>query len=130
MFTVVMTTGIFLLPFFEESLPEQFNFAFPENFLGGYFLFPFLSIVSFTMLRIHTSTRKHRLEIENRLAMAKLLARIEDQIKIPSENKTYYQEHFLPALAKIIVSPLYPDKSKKEDVTKLSHIINKIPIEK
>ena len=67
------------------------------------------------MLRIHTSTRKHRLEIENRLAMAKLLARIEDQIKISSENKTYYQEHFLPELAKIIVSPLYPDKSKKED---------------
>ena len=82
------------------------------------------------MLRIHTSTRKHRLEIENRLAMARLLARIEDQIKISSENKTYYQEHFLPELAKIIVSPLYPDKSKKEDVTKLSHIINKIPIEK
>ena len=82
-----MTIVIFLLPFFEKSLSDQFNFAFPENFLGGYFLFPFLSIVSFTMLRIHTNTRKHRLEIENRLAMAKLLARIEEQIKIPSESK-------------------------------------------
>ena len=56
-----MTTGIFLLPFFEESLPEQFNFAFPENFLGGYFLFPFLSIVSFTMLRIYTKYQKKTL---------------------------------------------------------------------
>ena len=82
------------------------------------------------MLRIYTNTRKHRLETENRLAMAKLLARIEDQIKIPSESKHHYQEHFLPELAKVIVSPLYPDKSKKEDVTKLSHIIKKIPIEK
>ena len=125
-----MTIVIFLLPFFEKSLSEKFNFAFPENFLGGYFLFPFLSIVSFTMLRIHTNTRKHRLEIENRLAMAKLLAHIEQQIKVPSESKPHYQEHFLPELAKIIVSPLYPDKSKKEDVTKLSHIIKKIPIEK
>ena len=127
--TVVMTIVIFLLPFFEKSLPEKFNFAFPENFLGGYFLFPFLSVVSFTVLRIYTNTRKKRLETENRLAMAKLLARIDDQIKIPSESKPHYQEHFLPELAKIIVSPLYPD-NKKEDVTKLSHIIKKIPLEK
>ena len=56
--TVVMTIVIFLLPFFEKSLSDQFNFAFPENFLGGYFLFPFLSIVSFTMLRIHTKYQK------------------------------------------------------------------------
>ena len=123
--TVVMTIVIF-----EKSLSDQFNFAFPENFLGGYFLFSFLSIVSFTMLRIHTNTRKHRLEIENRLAMAKLLAHIEQQIKVPSESKPHYQEHFLPALAKIIVSPLYPDKSKKEDGSKLSNIIKTIPLEK
>ena len=110
-----MTIVIFLLPFFEDCLTCWVCFKIPENFLGGYFLFPFLSIVSFTMLRIYTNTRKHRLETENRLAMAKLLARIEEQIKIPSESKTYYQEHFLPELAKIIVSPLYPDKSKKED---------------
>ena len=82
------------------------------------------------MLRIHTSTRKHRLEIENRLAMAKLLAHIEQQIKVPSESKPHYQEHFLPELAKIIVSPLYPDKSKKEDGSKLSNIIKTIPPEK
>ena len=124
-----MTIVIFLLPFFEDCLTCWVCFKIPENFLGGYFLFPFLSVVSFTVLRIYTNTRKHRLETENRLAMAKLLARIEDQIKIPSENKTHYQEHFLPELAKIIVSPLYPD-NKKEDVTKLSNIINKIPIEK
>ena len=120
----------FILPFFEDCLTCWVCFKIPENFLASYFLFPFLSVVSFTVLRIYTNTRKHRLEIENRLAMAKLLARIEQQIKISSESKTYYQEHFLPALAKVIVSPLYPDKSKKEDVTKLSHIINKIPIEK
>ena len=127
---ILITAGIFILPFFEDCLTCWVCFKIPENFLASYFLFPFLSVVSFTVLRIYTNTRKHRLEIENRLAMAKLLARIEDQIKIPSENKTHYQEHFLPELAKIIVSPLYPDKSKKEDVTKLSNIINKIPIEK
>ena len=61
--------------------------------------------------------------------MAKLLAHIEQQIKVPSESKPHYQEHFLPELAKIIVSPLYPD-NKKEDDSKLSNIINKIPLEK
>ena len=121
-----MTIGIFLLPFFEKSLSEQFNFAFPENFLGGYFLFPFLSIVSFTMLRIHTSTRKHRLEIENRLAMAKLLAHIEQQIKVPSESKPHYQEHFLPALAKISSLRFTPDKIGSKLC--LQYTINKIPL--
>ena len=126
---ILITAGIFILPFFEDCLTCWVCFKIPENFLASYFLFPFLSVVSFTVLRIYTNTRKHRLETENRLAMAKLLARIEEQVKIPSESKTHYQEHFLPELAKIIVSPLYPD-NKKEDGSKLSNIINKIPLEK
>ena len=82
------------------------------------------------MLRIYTKYQKTPLRNRNRLAMAKLLAHIEEQIKVPSESKPHYQEHFLPELAKIIVSPLYPDKSKKEEGSKLSNIINKIPLEK
>ncbi len=117
--TVVITAIIFILPFFENSLPE---FTIPEKFLAGYFLFPFLSIVSFTVLRIYTNTRKHRLETENRLAMAKMLARIENKDKI----EPHYQEHFLPELAKIIINPLYPERSKKTDATNLSNIIKNL----
>ena len=110
---ILITTGIFILPFFEDCLTCWMCFKIPENFLASYFLFPFLSIVSFTMLRIYTNTRKHRLETENRLAMAKLLARIEDQIKIPSESKTHYQEHFLPELAKNYRLSALPRQQKR-----------------
>ena len=90
---ILITAGIFILPFFEDCLTCWVCFKIPENFLASYFLFPFLSVVSFTVLRIYTNTRKKRLETENRLAMAKLLARIEEQVKIPSE-KTHYQSIF------------------------------------
>ena len=65
-----------------------------KSFFLAYFIFPFFSIVSFTVLRIYTSIKKHRLEAENRLAMAKMLAHIEN----PDNKliaKEYYQKQFL-----------------------------------
>ena len=57
-FVILITAGIFILPFFEDCLTCWVCFKIPENFLASYFLFPFLSVVSFTVLRIYTNTRK------------------------------------------------------------------------
>ena len=96
-----------------------------KSFFLAYFIFPFFSIVSFTVLRIYTSIKKHRLEAENRLAMAKMLAHIEN----PDNKliaKEYYQKQFLPELAKVIITPLYPDKNQKTDGTNLAEMIKNL----
>ena len=96
-----------------------------KSFFPAYFLFTFFSIVSFTVLRIYTSIKKHRLEAENRLAMAKMLAHLEN-----TDNKLiakeYYQKQFLPELAKVIITPLYPDKNQKTDGTNLAEMIKNL----
>ena len=96
-----------------------------KSFFPAYFLFTFFSIVSFTVLRIYTSIKKHRIEAENRLAMAKMLAHIEN-----TDNKLitkeYYQKQFLPELAKVIITPLYPDKNQKTDGTNLAEMIKNL----
>ena len=93
-----------------------------KSFFPAYFIFPFLSIVSFTVLRIYTSIKKHRIEAENRLAMAKMLAHIENTDN-KLIDKEYYQKQFLPELAKVIITPLYPDKNQKTDGTNLAEMI-------
>ena len=77
------------------------------------------------MLRIYTSIKKHRLEAENRLAMSKMLAHLEN----PDNKliaKEYYQKQFLPELAKVIITPLYPDKNQKTDATNLAEMIKNL----
>ena len=74
------------------------------------------------MLRIYTSIKKHRLEAENRLAMAKMLAHIENTDN-KLIDKEYYQKQFLPELAKVIITPLYPDKNQRTDATNLAEMI-------
>ena len=41
-FVILITAGIFILPFFEDCLTCWVCFKIPENFLASYFLFPFL----------------------------------------------------------------------------------------
>ena len=65
-----------------------------KSFFPAYFIFTFFSIVSFTVLRIYTSIKKRRLEAENRLAMAKMLAHIENTDN-KLIDKEYYQKQFL-----------------------------------
>ena len=77
------------------------------------------------MLRIYTSIKKHRLEAENRLAMAKMLAHIENTDN-KLIDKEYYQKQFLPELAKVIITPLYPDKNQKTDGTNLAEMIKNL----
>ena len=96
-----------------------------KSFFSAYFLFTFLSIVSFTVLRIYTSIKKHRIEAENRLAMAKMLAHIENTDN-KLIDKEYYQKQFLPELAKVIITPLYPDKNQKTDGTNLAEMIKNL----
>ena len=96
-----------------------------KSFFPAYFIFPFLSIVSFTVLRIYTSIKKHRIEAENRLAMAKMLAHIENTDN-KLIDKEYYQKQFLPELAKVIITPLYPDKNQKTDGTNLAEMIKNL----
>ena len=96
-----------------------------KSFFPAYFLFTFFSIVSFTVLRIYTSIKKHRLEAENRLAMAKMLAHIENTDN-KLIDKEYYQKQFLPELAKVIITPLYPDKNQKTDSTNLAEMIKNL----
>ena len=96
-----------------------------KSFFPAYFLFTFFSIVSFTVLRIYTSIKKHRLEAENRLAMAKMLAHLENTDN-KLIDKEYYQKQFLPELAKVIITPLYPDKNQKTDGTNLAEMIKNL----
>ena len=77
------------------------------------------------MLRIYTSIKKRRLEAENRLAMAKMLAHIENTDN-KLIDKEYYQKQFLPELAKVIITPLYPDKNQKTDGTNLAEMIKNL----
>ena len=119
--TVLITSlvfiGVFIIYIFFTKEAKSFFLA--------YFLFTFFSIVSFTVLRIYTSIKKHRLEAENRLAMAKMLAHIEN----PDNKlitKEYYQKQFLPELAKVIITPLYPDKNQKTDGTNLAEMIKNL----
>ena len=96
-----------------------------KSFFPAYFIFTFFSIVSFTVLRIYTSIKKRRLEAENRLAMAKMLAHIENTDN-KLIDKEYYQKQFLPELAKVIITPLYPDKNQKTDGTNLAEMIKNL----
>ena len=71
------------------------------------------------------ASKNSRLEAENRLAMAKMLAHLEN-----TDNKLiakeYYQKQFLPELAKVIITPLYPDKNQKTDATNLAEMIKNL----
>ena len=115
--TSLVFIGVFIIYIFFSKEAKSFFLA--------YFIFPFFSIVSFTVLRIYTSIKKHRLEAENRLAMAKMLAHIENTDN-KLIDKEYYQKQFLPELAKVIITPLYPDKNQKTDGTNLAEMIKNL----
>ena len=81
-----------------------------KSFFPAYFLFTFFSIVSFTVLRIYTSIKKHRLEAENRLAMAKMLAHLENP-----DNKLIDQRVLSKAISsRVSQSNYYPALSRQE----------------
>ena len=120
----IITTTVFVIPFL-QWIP-WIPFKIPKSIgIGSYFLFSFLSIVTFSCFRLYATTRRHAIETQNRVAVSEIFAWIE---KDDTKNQIYYQSYFLPRIAEVIITSLHPEQNKKDSSSSASNVLQDFAI--
>ena len=120
----IITTTVFVIPFLQWV--PWIPFKIPKSIgIGSYFLFSFLSIVTFSCFRLYATTRRHAMETQNRVAVSEIFAWIE---KDDTKNQIYYQSYFLPRIADVIITSLYPENNKKDGSSSASSVLQDFAI--